>query len=381
MRTFPKRTPLVLLALLGSGWIILLLGAYFPVPVETVFAMAGMAIFLVGLAASVVAGILAFRSLASPQGRQSSGIVAPVAAILIGFLVWAGTLNTAFVVKKSLETWQDLRLHEALRNYFSTIIEPPANALGDEDGNSGGQPSGLDNQEGGSATDPEAGTCRTPSWTNVIDTVRATASIDRELQGAFRPFNLHPYAPLHEWIELQAATAGLETRFDDAAWSAGQHHVLLIGSSALEHLPKRYFIGWMFHLFGLKGRLVGDALVVSAAGEGDPIFQCCQETTGPWRRQLDKALHTQLTVTGEPWAVSDLIQYVSFKTDLPVLLDRPLLAKDDNYFPPPLNQKVQLAFTNAPAEKVLSEFLNNAGLGYEIQGGVVFIKESRYDQR
>ena len=223
------------------------------------------------------------------------------------------------------------------------------------------------------AVDP----CSADSWTNVIDKVRATGTIDRDLQGAFERFSLHPYALLHEWIELQAATAGLETRFDEAAWSVGQHHVLLLGSHALEHVPKKYFIGWMFHLFGLKGQLVGDALVVSTAGKGEPILQCYQETTGPWRKQVDDALHTQLTVTGETWVVSDLINYVSFKAALPVLLDRPLLANDHNFFPPPLNQEVGLRFTNAPAARILSEFLTNAGLGYEIQGGVVFISDQK----
>ena len=102
MRTFPKRAPLILLALLGGGWTIFLLNALFPVPVETVFAMVGMSVFLVGMLACGVAVIWAFRSLASREGRQTSGIVAPVATILIGLVVWSGVIVSAVAVKKSL---------------------------------------------------------------------------------------------------------------------------------------------------------------------------------------------------------------------------------------------------------------------------------------
>ena len=86
---------------------IFLLNAFFPVPVETVLALAGMAVFFVGMLACVVAVVWAFRTLGSPEGRQASGLVAPVATIVIAFVTWSGVIASAVAVKKSMDARQE----------------------------------------------------------------------------------------------------------------------------------------------------------------------------------------------------------------------------------------------------------------------------------
>jgi len=103
MRALPKKTPWVLLALLVGGWLIFLLNAFFPVPVETVFALVGMSVFLVGMLACVVGVVWAFRTLGTPEARQASGLVAPIATIVIAFVVWSGVIASAVAVKRSLD--------------------------------------------------------------------------------------------------------------------------------------------------------------------------------------------------------------------------------------------------------------------------------------
>lgn len=107
MKPFPKRMPWILLALLVGGPSIFSLNAFFPVPVETVFAFVGMSVFFVGFFACIVGVIWAFRTLASAEGRQASGIVAPVVTILIAFVTWSGVVASAVAVKQSMDARQD----------------------------------------------------------------------------------------------------------------------------------------------------------------------------------------------------------------------------------------------------------------------------------
>lgn len=102
MRVFPKRTPLVLLSVLGGGWIIFLLNGFFPLPLKTVFALVGTDVFIVGMLACAGAVVWAFSSLASEQGRTTAGIWA-LATILLALVVWTGVIVWAVTVKKSLD--------------------------------------------------------------------------------------------------------------------------------------------------------------------------------------------------------------------------------------------------------------------------------------
>lgn len=107
MRALPKKTPWVLLALLVGGWMIFLLNGFFTVPAETVIALVGMSIFLAGMLACVVGVIWAFRTLATSEGRQEAGLLAPIATILIAFVTWSGVIASAVAVKKSLDARQE----------------------------------------------------------------------------------------------------------------------------------------------------------------------------------------------------------------------------------------------------------------------------------
>jgi hypothetical protein len=214
---------------------------------------------------------------------------------------------------------------------------------------------------------------RADYWTNVIQKTRAAGQIDPRLENAFVPFGLHPYASLQQWIELQAATAGLETRFDPAARAAAQQHVLLVATPGMESLPKRYFLGWMFHLFGLAGRVEDETLLVTKTGERGDLFNCYAEREGPWREAIDVGLRTKVSISGAKWDVVQALSYLTYKTKTPIWLDRPLMANDHNFFPPPLDRPIDLAFTNAPFAEVLTSILSQRGLTNRIQGGVVFI--------
>lgn len=209
--------------------------------------------------------------------------------------------------------------------------------------------------------------------TNVVGELHAARKVDCGLDGAFRPFQLHTYARLDRWIELQAYDAGLKTYFDDAALEGSQYHVLLIASDGLESLPKRYFLGWMFHLFGLVAHVEDDTLVVTKTGEMADLFKCFQESDGAWRKKIDAALRTEVSITGHDWAVGQALSFLAHKTGAPLLLDRPLMANESNLFPPPLDRPLDLAVTNAPFAEVLTTILSERGLTNRVQGGVVFI--------
>ena len=212
-------------------------------------------------------------------------------------------------------------------------------------------------------------------WTNVIQRTRAAGLLDPTFGRTFVPFGLHPYASLQQWIELQAATAGLETRFDDAAREAAQQHVLLIATGGLEYLPKKYFLGWMFHLFGIVGRVEDDTLVVTRTGEMGSPFKSYLEEDGKWREVVDAGLHAQVSISGTNWDTGQTLSYLAYKTKTPILLDRALMANDHNFFPPPLDRPIDVGFTNAPFGEVLTAILSQRGLTNLIQGGVIFIQK------
>lgn len=79
------------------------LNGFFPVPAETAFVVVGVSVSFVGFFACIVGVIWAVRALASPEGRQASGIVAPVVTIVIAFVAWSGVIASTVAVKKSLD--------------------------------------------------------------------------------------------------------------------------------------------------------------------------------------------------------------------------------------------------------------------------------------
>jgi hypothetical protein len=107
MKPFPKRMPWILLALLCGGPLICSLNGFFPVQAEAVFVFGGMSVSFVGFFACIVGVIWAFRALASPEGRQASGLVAPVVTIVIAFVTWSGVVASTVAVKKSLDARQE----------------------------------------------------------------------------------------------------------------------------------------------------------------------------------------------------------------------------------------------------------------------------------
>ena len=60
-----------------------------------------------GFMCRVVAAVWAIRALFSRQGRESSGIVAPIGTILIGIVVWSVVIASAVAAKKSMDARQE----------------------------------------------------------------------------------------------------------------------------------------------------------------------------------------------------------------------------------------------------------------------------------
>ncbi|MFC1452258.1 hypothetical protein ACFLSJ_02815 [Verrucomicrobiota bacterium] len=72
-----KSTPITLLCLLGAGALLFSLNAFFPVPVETWLAAAGMLVFAAGLVFGAVGFFRSVAALVSSKHREAGGIVVP----------------------------------------------------------------------------------------------------------------------------------------------------------------------------------------------------------------------------------------------------------------------------------------------------------------
>ena len=103
MRPMPKSTPVILLGMLAGGWLIFSLNAFFPVPIETWFAIAGMLLFVAGLLFGLFGFFRGPASLRNADARRSSGIAAPVVTMLIAVTSWSIVVYTAIEMKRSLD--------------------------------------------------------------------------------------------------------------------------------------------------------------------------------------------------------------------------------------------------------------------------------------
>lgn len=98
-----RNAPVILLGLLLSGWFLFCLNAIFPVPIETWFAISGIAIFCVGLLYGFIASIQSIVTLLSKKRRQTVGMVAPILTLLIAVFAWTVVVNATLNVVHSLQ--------------------------------------------------------------------------------------------------------------------------------------------------------------------------------------------------------------------------------------------------------------------------------------
>ena len=98
-----RNAPVILLGLLLGGWFLFCLNAIFPVPIETWFASAGIAVFCLGLLYGFVAGIQSLVTLMSKKRRQAIGMVAPILTLLIAVFAWTVVVNATLKVVHSLQ--------------------------------------------------------------------------------------------------------------------------------------------------------------------------------------------------------------------------------------------------------------------------------------
>ena len=98
-----RNAPVILLGLLLGGWVLFCLNAIFPVPFETWLAIAGIAIFCLGLLYGFIAGIQSIVTIMSKKRRQAIGMVAPILTLLIAVFAWTVVVNATLKVVHSLQ--------------------------------------------------------------------------------------------------------------------------------------------------------------------------------------------------------------------------------------------------------------------------------------
>ena len=80
-----------------------LVNAFFPVPVETWFAVAGILVFVSGLLFGIFAFCRSLAVLANSASRRASGVVVPALTVAIALAAWYMVASTAIQMKRSLD--------------------------------------------------------------------------------------------------------------------------------------------------------------------------------------------------------------------------------------------------------------------------------------
>ena len=89
--------------LLGGGAALFGCNAFFTVPIETWFAMAGFLLFVAGLLLSLFAFFRATAVLTNTEMRRSNGLTIPIVTTLIAAIAWSVVINTAIQAKRSMD--------------------------------------------------------------------------------------------------------------------------------------------------------------------------------------------------------------------------------------------------------------------------------------
>lgn len=111
MKEITKTTPLALICLLGGGAALFGLNAFFPVPIETFFAVAGMVVFVAGLLFGLVAVFRSIGTLTNSESRRVAGIRFPIQTILIVVGIFVVVTTTAIQVKRSMDQREESQHH------------------------------------------------------------------------------------------------------------------------------------------------------------------------------------------------------------------------------------------------------------------------------
>ena len=103
MKAMTIRSPLVLLSLLVGGALLFGSNGFFPVPIETWLAIAGILVFSAGLIFGLVALIRAIAIISTASSRRQSGITIPLITAAIAIVAWLAVIMTAVETKRSMD--------------------------------------------------------------------------------------------------------------------------------------------------------------------------------------------------------------------------------------------------------------------------------------
>ena len=94
---------MALLSLLVGGALLFGSNGFFPVPIETWLAIAGILVFSAGLIFGLVALIRAIAIISTASSRRQSGITIPLITAAIAIVAWLAVIITAVETKRSMD--------------------------------------------------------------------------------------------------------------------------------------------------------------------------------------------------------------------------------------------------------------------------------------
>jgi hypothetical protein len=126
-----KKTPIIMISLLGGGFILFALNGCFSVPVETYFAIAGMIVFAIGLLFALYGIFYSITVLGAASSRKASGLAVPILTLVLGCGAWFIVVGTIIQVKQSLEkraqhkneNWKNTEIKEIQQLPRSDLLE------------------------------------------------------------------------------------------------------------------------------------------------------------------------------------------------------------------------------------------------------------------
>jgi hypothetical protein len=148
-------------------------------------------------------------------------------------------------------------------------------------------------------------------------------------------------------------------------------------------LQTRYLLSWWLHLSGSGARVQSsnrqttlepqgqlfrgiEIVITDDIGDSAPYFLCWRETSGQWRDALSQRLQQPYQGPTGSIGFFHFIEDIAKKATISFIFDPKVMHVD-------ASTRVTVVNTSATIGAVLSEVLGQLGLGYELQGGVIYV--------